>query len=484
MVQNTLGRIYLDNNPYSELKAEMKYLVEPAEPTPKDAILKIDNLEDYKLLDNACGSGHILVEGFDLFYKMYLEEAYSSRTAIENIFRKNLIGIDIDTRAKQLATFALLMKAAHIDPTFLNCKVMPRVLDMPGSMFSRPLTELLREFYMSDDRVLIQETYDAFELLKQAHNLGSIMKFNLSNRTRKEMELRYQEWNNTLTIQTPMNAIHDILPSVQLILALSDSYSSVATNPPYLEGGNMNAYLASYVKDNYLLGKNDLFSVFMMLSSNLLAPNGKYGMINMDTWTFKSSFESFRSEVIRNWAIDSYMMLGSRTFEELSGEVVQNVAFVISNHQPSTAGKYFNLSEEPSSERKKILFESQTRFQVIHQNDFQNISGHVVCIISEQMLHILKGSESISSIGVSKQGLATGSNDLFVREWQPSQSGILLLKYQKQVRPNTGAKFSWELLIISTSQTGSATPKVMPLPPVLRNLAIGTNLPVGNPRRM
>ena len=417
MVENTLGRIYLDNNPYSEIKTEMKYLVEPAEPTLKEAILKIDNLEDFKLMDNACGSGHILVEGFDLFYKMYLEEAFSSRVAIESIFRKNLIGIDIDTRAKQLATFALLMRAAHIDPSFLDCRVMPRVLDMPGTSFSRPLTELLREFFMSDDRTLIQETYEAFELLKQAHILGSIMKFNLSNRTRKEMALRYQEWTNTISAQTPKNSVHEILPSVQLILALSDSYSAVATNPPYLESGNMNAVLANYVRDNYQLGKNDLFSVFMMLSSNLLTPHGKYGMINMDTWTFKSSFESFRSDVIRNCAIDSYMMLGTRTFEELSGEVVQNVAFVISNHQPTTAGKYFNLSEESSSERKKSLFESQSNFQIIHQNDFLNISGHVVCIISDQMLHILENSDSLSSIGVSKQGLATGSNDLFVREW-------------------------------------------------------------------
>lgn len=131
MVQNTIGRIYLDNNPDSPLGDTMEYLVKNDERTSDDDILKIDDIIDYKMIDPACGSGHILNEGFDLLYDMYMDEFYSPRNAIENIFRKNLIGIDIDTRAKQLATFALLMKAAQRDRSFLDARVMPRVLDMP-----------------------------------------------------------------------------------------------------------------------------------------------------------------------------------------------------------------------------------------------------------------------------------------------------------------------------------------------------------------
>lgn len=116
MVQNTIGRIYLDNNPYSSLAEQMKYLVEPSEPTPQEAKLVISDIETMKMIDPACGSGHILIEAFDLFYQMYQEEGYSRRQAVEAILTKNLLGIDLDTRAKQLAMFALLMAACKKIP--------------------------------------------------------------------------------------------------------------------------------------------------------------------------------------------------------------------------------------------------------------------------------------------------------------------------------------------------------------------------------
>lgn len=356
MVQNTLGRIYLDNNPYSEIKSEMKYLVEPAEPTPKDAILKIDNLEDYKMMDNACGSGHILVEGFDLFYKMYLEEAYSSRTAIENIFRKNLIGIDIDTRAKQLATFALLMKAAHIDPTFLDCKVMPRVLDMPGSSFSRPLTELLREFYMSDDRALIQETYDAFELLKQAHNLGSVMKFDISSRTRKEMMLRYSE---CIAASGPNNPVKEILSSCQLILALTDKYSSIVTNPPYMGAGNMNVELYNYISARYVSCRADLCTVFLKRNWELTQPRGNYAFIIPPSWMFLSTFENLRRELLQNQQILTLLHLSNGVF----GGDFGTTSFVVKNHfSASASANYYRVLRKTfqliDQEHLRQLFEA------------------------------------------------------------------------------------------------------------------------------
>ena len=138
MVQNTIGRIYLDNNPYEdELKAKWQYLVEPTEKTPKENIFQFDDLKDLKTADLASGSGHILNEGFDILFDLYINEGYSRTEAIKNIFRYNLVGIDIDTRAKQLATFALLMKACSKDKSLLDAKLMPRVYSMP-----RPIIEI------------------------------------------------------------------------------------------------------------------------------------------------------------------------------------------------------------------------------------------------------------------------------------------------------------------------------------------------------
>lgn len=361
MVQNTLGRIYLDNNPYSEIKSSMKYLVEPAEPTPKEAILKIEDLGDYKLIDPACGSGHILVEGFELLYKIYLEEAYSSQVAIENIFKKNLIGIDIDTRAKQLATFSLLMKAAHIDQTFLDCRVLPRVLDMPVTSFSRPLTELIREFYMSDDRAIVQETYDAFELLQQAHNLGSIMKFNLSARTRKEMALRFKEWNDNNSSRYLEPSFKEFLHSIHLILALTDKYTAVVANPPYMGSSNMNMQLSQYINVNYPVGKADLCAVFVLVFRQLSKTNARYSFIIPPSWMFITVFEQLREKTIDEQVISSLVHISNGVF---GGDFGSSCVTIDNRKSSSEKGVYYKLLDKT--------------FQFVDQEDSRTIFEHVI----------------------------------------------------------------------------------------------------------
>ena len=193
MVQNTIGRIYLDNNPYEdELKDKWKYLVEPTEKTPDEAIFHFEDLKDLKTADLASGSGHILNEAFDLLYDLYINEGYSRTDAIKNIFRYNLVGVDIDTRAKQLATFALLMKACGKDKSFLDAKVMPRVYSMP-----RPINEVLPNydaalpnFLMGSNQKMLEELRQSLKLMNNADTLGSIMKFYLSDATRNTVMVR------------------------------------------------------------------------------------------------------------------------------------------------------------------------------------------------------------------------------------------------------------------------------------------------------
>lgn len=427
MVQNTIGRIYLDNNPDSPLGDTMEYLVKNDERTSDDDILKIDDITDYKMIDPACGSGHILNEGFDLLYDMYMDEFYSPKNAIENIFRKNLIGIDIDTRAKQLATFALLMKAAQRDRSFLDARVMPRVLDMPEPFESLShegtLESYLPHYFLGADSETIKETADAFELLRQSKNLGSIMKFEISDTTRYKIEARTAEWKNSDFVP---DAIKVVLPSMDLILALTDKYTAVVANPPYMGGGNMNKELSKYVESNYKDGKADLFSVFMLLSERLLAEKGKYGMINMQSWMFLSSFENLRKHVIRSLHIDNMLHLGPRTFDELSGEVVQNTAFVLSKHLPtSQGGDYYRLVDGKNCADKEQMFRSHKDgnedsnhiyYPNVEQKNFEKIPGAPIGYwVSEKASRIIENSDSISAVAAPKQGLATGDNNRFLR---------------------------------------------------------------------
>ena len=447
MVQNTIGRIYLDNNPWAtDIKDSMKYLVEPVEPTPKDAILKMESVEDYKLLDNACGSGHILVEGFGLFYKMYLEEGYSSHNAIENILRKNLLGIDLDTRAKQLATFALLMTAAKIDPSFLDCKVMPRVLDMPGHNFSKPVYELLREFYMGEDKTVMEETMKAFELLEQADNLGSIMKFDLSAKTRREMALRYKEWNEVET-DSP---VKEILHSVSLILALTDQYVSVVTNPPYMSVITMNDSLSNYAKGRYPLSKSDLFAIFMDVSYRLLLKNAKYGMINMHSWMFLSSFTQLREAIVDHQKIDSLLHLGPRTFDELSGEVVQNSAFIVSkrdNADNSFTGVYYRLVEGKNCAEKERLFHNATvengvLYPLIKQDRFRRIPECPIGYwVSDKVVEAFS-QPLLGTLVPVKKGLDTGNNNLYLRLWHEPSFKKIGVKLTRQGFNDGGYKWA------------------------------------------
>ena len=163
MVQNTIGRIYLDNNPNaaSEFKPKWKYLVEPSEPTPKEAIYKYNELTDLLVGDLACGSGHILNECFDLLYDLYIYEGYSRKEAVENIFTHNLRGVDLDTRAKQLATFALMLKACQKDSSFADAHILPKVLDMPTPIPQEEVSSSLKAFFHEWD---LQRTYNGLRV--------------------------------------------------------------------------------------------------------------------------------------------------------------------------------------------------------------------------------------------------------------------------------------------------------------------------------
>ena len=360
MVQNTVGRIYLDNNPYeTQLQKNWQYLVESSEKPSDKNLLKYNELEDLKVADLACGSGHILNECFDLLYDLYIAEGYGRGEAVENIFNHNLTGIDLDTRAKQLSQFALLLKACQKDAAFADAHVLPNVLDMTGvvpALDKKAMAEACLQFVGGYEDVAGEMLEEDFELLKEADNLGSIMIFNNDENYLNMLRSHYEDWTKNGTDDCPAD-IKLLLPGVKVILALTEHYHALVMNPPYMGGGKMNSVLSKYVKDNYEEAKADLFSVFMDMGMNRLIFGGKMAQINMQSWMFLSSFEKLRDIFLHNYVIDSMLHLGPRTFDELSGEVVQNTAFVMTKQHFSAYGEMtsFELASKPLEERKAII---------------------------------------------------------------------------------------------------------------------------------
>lgn len=427
MVQNTVGRIYLDNNPYeTTLQKKWQYLVEPYEKTPAENILRYEELTDLKVADLACGSGHILNECFDLLYDLYIAEGYGRGEAIENIFQYNLTGVDIDNRAKQLATFALLLKACQKDASFADAHCLPHVWAMPKPWDEEKnglVREFLPHFFLGqENQTHVNELIACFDLMQHADSLGSIMKFELSDSTRLLVKQTVEYWHNQDFIP---EAIRTQLSAFELILALTEKYHALVMNPPYMGAGSMNEVLSKYVKKNYEEGKADLFSTFMMLSIDRLVANGKYGMINMQSWMFLSSFEKLRNTLLNNYHIENMLHLGPRTFDELSGEVVQNTAFVIAKHKSDEGGVYFRLVDGKNCTDKKDMFlralrehTSKVYYQNVFQSNFEKIPGCPVGYwVSPDILRIFTSNLALSAVASPCVGLQTADNARFLRLW-------------------------------------------------------------------
>lgn len=436
MVQNTVGRIYLDNNLYeTQLQKKWQYLVEPSEKPDDKALLKYNELEDLKVADLACGSGHILNECFDLLYDLYIAEGYGRGEAVEKIFSCNLTGIDLDTRAKQLATFALLLKACQKDAAFADAHCMPNVLTMPkpwNRETQGPIQDMLHIYFQGEaTNGQKEEIIDCFDLMQDADSLGSIMKFAINESTRLLIKQTTDYWCSQEIVPEDVNTQ---IPAFKLILALTEKYHALVMNPPYMGSSKMNSILSKYVKDNYEEGKADLFSVFMQMGMKRLIFNGKMAQINMQSWMFLSSFEKLRTLLLKNYNIDNMLHLGPRTFDELSGEVVQNTAFVLSNHEPTEqGGMYYRLVDGKNCADKERLFLEAKQgngtaiidsklytinYPYVEQYNFEKIPGNPIGYwVSEIMFTIFAKNNKLAKVLTTREGMAPADNAKFLKLW-------------------------------------------------------------------
>ena len=429
MVQNTVGRIYLDNNPYeTQLQKKWQYLIEPSEKPNDETLLKYNELTDLKVADLACGSGHILNECFDLLYDLYIAEGYGRGETVENIFSHNLTGIDLDTRAKQLSQFALLLKACQKDAAFADAHCMPNVLTMPkpwNKETQGPIQDMLHIYFQGEaTNQQKEEIMVCFDLMQNADSLGSIMKFNISESTGLLIKQTTDYWCSQKIVP---EEVRTQIATFKLILTLTEKYHALVMNPPYMGGGNMNGVLSKYVKDEYTKAKADLFSVFMQMGMERLISKGKMAQINMQSWMFLSSFEELRTQLLEKYNIDNMLHLGPRTFDELSGEVVQNTAFVLSKHEPTEqGGMYYRLVDGKNCADKEQLFLSHINGNVdgnriyypnVEQMNFENIPGAPIGYWCSKKFIYNFSATPCSKIADFKSGMSTTDNERFLRSW-------------------------------------------------------------------
>lgn len=391
LVQNSVGRIWLQTYPDSPLKGRLPYYIGPGEQPAEVLAHMAANTpssiepESIKVLDPACGSGHILVEAYQLLKAIYEERGYRSRDIPQLILKHNLYGLDIDDRAGQLAGFALLMLARQDDRRLFNRiadgEVQLNILSLKETAHLK-LNELWAALNLDGDwqrgqsqslfvseqadlsapaadhrYQLLQRTLHAFT---QAKTFGSLIEVSEAD-AQPLLELLQQLRDlarNGDNMQKP--AAETLLPYLQQAWILAQRYDAVIANPPYMGSKGMNTAIKDFAKRAYPNSKSDLFAMFMERAFGLLKPQGFNAQINMQSWMFLSSYEKLREWLLEHTTIITMAHLGARAFDSISGEVVSTTAFVIENAAyPNYAGAYIRLVDGKSeAEKNRMLLEA------------------------------------------------------------------------------------------------------------------------------
>ncbi|MEE1029769.1 MAG: DNA methyltransferase, partial [Alphaproteobacteria bacterium] len=367
--------------------------------------------ETLTVIDPACGSGHILVEAYDLLREIYLERGYALRDIPELILKNNLFGIDIDKRAAQLATFALAMKAAQDNPKLLGKTIPVNIINIVESnnMDVDAIANTLATRDVPADT--IKSLLDNFE---NAQTYGSLIKIKhdlIEKLDDIATMIAKAENTNDMIKQEYANQLK---PFVVMGQFLTRKYDAVVANPPYMGYGKYNLELKDFAIKNYPNSKADLCAMFMEQALFLIKDTAFYAMINQQSWMFQSSFEMLRHDLLHN-TICSMAHMGMGAF----GADFGTSAFVIRKTQiKDYIGTYVSLREEKNIEAKRDLFISgQNRFYV-NEDKFTHVPGCLIAYwISDNMQNVFENSKPLNDIMSPRQGTSTGNNDLFLRCW-------------------------------------------------------------------
>lgn len=456
MVENSVGRFWLDGHFESNLKSNWKYYLDEAkqEPEVEEKLNLIRNEyktyspEMIKVMDPCMGSGHILVYAFDVLMDIYKECGYSERDAALSIIKNNLYGLDIDERAYQLSYFAVMMKARQYNRKILKT-------DIDGKKVEPNLTYIQNSNKLNDDvlnrlgnlkNVATRLIYD----FEYAEELGSVIKENYSLDELQKLEEKVEQLDKEKDISNMFDILDvyslsdTLIPLIKQAKLLSQKYCITVTNPPYLSArGGMNSILSTYLHKNYPISKNDLFTVFMEVCNEMLVCNGIYSMINQQSWMFLSGFQKLREKIYKTNSILNLIHLGAGAFDGIAGEVVQSVSFSIrKSYQPDYYGNYIDVT---NSKWKNCLsgFGDLENVYKISINELEDIPNKILCY------HL--GGEAIRKYYIGKRldtfadprvGMATGDNEKFVRLWHEVGFNKVGIGYKKGI-DTVGQPVKW-----------------------------------------
>lgn len=421
MVENSLGRLWVEGHPNDELKSQWKYYLEEAEQEPdvQDQLKSIR--EAYKALkpenilciDPCSGSGHILAYMFDVLIQIYEAYGVDTRTAVASIVENNIYGLDIDDRAAQLAYFSVMMKACQYDKRFLRRKVQPHVYAI---VESNHVDRYAVEYFCNGDIKLKEAMDTIIKELYDAKEYGSII--TVSQQNWDVLYARFDEIQNESVMSMYSLASLELKRMVQVAETLAHKYDTVITNPPYMSNKGMGRKFSEYVQKWYKDGKVDMYAVFILVCMNLTKRTGFQAMITQHSWMFLSSQKELRNDIYKTEIINM-VHLGSRAFEEIGGEVVQTTAFVL---RPKKIMKYkamfSRLVEYTAQDDKMKAFLSKKNQHCVKVDNIIEIPNAPLAYwLSDVAITILRDNETLDDIATTRAGMITGSNELFVRLW-------------------------------------------------------------------
>lgn len=428
MVENSLGRLWVEGHPDEEIKANWKYYLEEAEQEPeveeqlkeiREEYAKLKP-EDIKCIDPCCGSGHILAYMFDVLMQIYEKAGYTTRDAAKSIVENNIYGIDIDDRAAQLAYFSVMMKACQYDKRFLRRGAKPNVHAIVESNGLEYIPESVGQIAINDGSEAIDTINYLIRVFKDAKEYGSILKV---EEREYDKVLEFIDEISTagaddLIMQGHINSISAYIPAlVKQAKMLSQKYEIVVTNPPYMGGSGMSAKLSEYVKKNYPDSKSDLFAVFIEKCEAMLKKNGYQAMITQHAWMFLSSFENLRTKILSN-DITNMAHLGARAFEEIDGEVVQTTAFIVAKRNiDEYIGQYSRLVEPTTQQGKEDMYLAKHNIYTYNKDDFLKIPGSPVAYwVSSNFIENFD-KKRMSDYSEIITGMTIGDNNKYLRLW-------------------------------------------------------------------
>ena len=429
MVENSLGRLWVEGHPDADLQGRWKYYLEEAEQEPevqaelakiREEYAKLKP-EDIKLIDPCMGSGHILVYAFDVFMQIYENAGWSAREAAQSIVEHNIYGLDIDDRAAQLSYFAVMMKAHQYDRRIFTRGVRPNVYAIQESngINREQLKYFGSELDEMEKNTAILQIEGLLDTLIDAKEYGSILNvdeydWDLLRRWVNGSDMGSQITFDTYGLDETAEKLKEL---IEIGAIMAQKYEVVATNPPYAGTSNLSPKLNLFVAKTYKDEKADLYTVFINKCRNMVIRYGFQTMITQHGWMFQTTYEKMRISQ-NNIDLVNMAHLGPRAFEEISGEVVQSTTFVYrKSHVFAYKGIFSRLVDATSQQQKEKEYLCKNKLYEMALKNFERIPGNaMVYWVSNKVMELLDYPKLQENV-TFKEGLTTANNELFLRLW-------------------------------------------------------------------